>query len=255
MVVALIVLVGGGIAVLMARHVDGHREPSPESLGLTAFVSALAVGLSCSTVYLNLDASGWQEAAPMPLWLVVAVVVIALAGGFGGYRWGKSSFPNPAVPSPRVPVTELQPGETVAWVGSASSPGQLIAIVPGVVALALVPAPFSWIGILLIALGILLSRVVIRIGGAGVTVLLGGFLRVKRIPLEKINTAEADFIEPSKWGGWGYRMVPDASAVVIRAGDGIVINLANGRRFAVTVDDAATGAGLINGLLRRARPA
>jgi hypothetical protein len=36
----------------------------------------------------------------------------------------------------------------------------------------------------------------------GLTVLLGGFLPVKSIPVEKIDVAAADHIDPSRWGGW-----------------------------------------------------
>jgi hypothetical protein len=38
---------------------------------------------------------------------------------------------------------------------------------------------------------------------------------------------------------------------VLRRGDAIEVALRNDRRFAVTVDDAATGAALLNGLVAR----
>jgi hypothetical protein len=46
-------------------------------------------------------------------------------------------------------------------------------------------------------------------------------------------------------------MIPGATAVVLRRGDGIEVVLEGGRRFGVTVDDAATGAAVLNGLVRR----
>lgn len=252
---ALILLIGGGLSVLLARHSNGRREPSAESLALTGFIGALSLGLSWVSIFLNLDARSWDEAAAMPPWLVVAVVLAALAGGFGGYRVGRAVFPVPPAPVPKAPVTKVLPGENAAWIGSTTSRGQLLAIVPGVVALTLFPSPFRWLGLLFMMLAVLLSKVVVRVGPRGLTVLLGGFLRVKRIPVERVAAAVADFIEPVKWGGWGYRLVPDGSAVVIRAGDGIVVTLNTGRRFAVTVDDAVTGAGLLNGLVGRIRSA
>jgi hypothetical protein len=47
-----------------------------------------------------------------------------------------------------------------------------------------------------------------------------------------------------QWGGWGYRWMPGAkaSAAVLRKGPGIVLTFADGRRFAVSVDDATAGA-------------
>lgn len=255
MTVMLILLVGGGLAMVLARHSEGRREPSPESLGLTSFIGAMAIGLSWVSIFLNLDAGSWEGAASMPWWVVLAAVGGALACGFIGYRVGQNLFPIPAPPGPRAALTTVLPGENAAWVGTASSPGQLLAIVPGVVALTVIPSPFRWLGILLIVLGVLLSRVVARVGTNGLTVLLGGFLAVKRIPVERVASAVADRIEPANWGGWGYRLVPDGSAVVIRAGDGIVVTLDSGRRFAVTVDDAVNGAGLLNGLVGRIRSA
>jgi uncharacterized membrane protein len=251
----LIILVGGGLSVMLARQSEGRREPSPESLALTSFIGALAMGLSWVSIFLNLDAGSWGDAASMPWWVVLVVGGGALACGFIGYRVGQTVFPIATAPQPRPPLTAVLPGENAAWVGTASSPGQLLAIVPGVVALTVIPSPYRWLGVLLIVLGVLLSRVVARVGPGGLTVLLGGFLPVKRIPVERIASAVADYIEPAKWGGWGYRLVPDASAVVIRAGDGIIVTLNSGRRFAVTVDDAVTGAGLLNGLVGRIRSA
>jgi hypothetical protein len=251
----LILLVGGGLSLMLARQSDGRREPSPESLALPSFIGALAIGLSWVSISLNLDAGSWEEAASMRWWLVLIVVAGAFAGGFIGYRLGHALFPIPPAPQPATPITTVQPGENAAWVGTASSRGQLLAIVPGVVILAVVPSPYGWLGVLLIVLGVLLSRVVARVGPGGLTVLLGGFLPVKRIPVERIANAVADHIEPAKWGGWGYRLVPDGSAVVIREGDGIIVTLNTGRRFAVTVEDAVTGAGLLNGLVGRIRSA
>jgi hypothetical protein len=93
-------------------------------------------------------------------------------------------------------------------------------------------------------------RVEAAVSPTGLTVRLGP-IRVRRIPLDKIVRAEATHIEPMRWGGWGWRVIPDASAIVLRRGDGLVVHYPGGRRFAVTVDDAATGAGLLNGLLAR----
>ena len=107
----------------------------------------------------------------------------------------------------------------------------------------------------MILLGALLSRVVARVRPGGLAVVLGGLLPFRRIPVEHIAGAVADYIEPANWGGWGYRTVRDESAVVIRAGDGIIVTLRSGRRFAVTVDDATTGTGLLNGLVGRIRSA
>ena len=53
------------------------------------------------------------------------------------------------------------------------------------------------------------------------------------------------------YGGWGYRVRPGVRAIVIRGGEGLRIGRTNKADLVVTVDDAATGAGLVNALLQR----
>ncbi|MEK8144810.1 hypothetical protein NKH18_34340 [Streptomyces sp. M10(2022)] len=57
----------------------------------------------------------------------------------------------------------------------------------------------------------------------------------------------------AEYGGWGYRVRPERSGVIVRSGEAIVARLSNGRDFAVTVDDSATGAALLNTLIDRHR--
>ncbi|MDX3077081.1 hypothetical protein ACIP98_21575 [Streptomyces sp. NPDC088354] len=62
----------------------------------------------------------------------------------------------------------------------------------------------------------------------------------RSIPWNEINDAHlAPLVSPRHWGGWGYRWRPEqGTAVVVRRGPGVVIDLGNGRHFTVTVDDA-----------------
>jgi hypothetical protein len=78
---------------------------------------------------------------------------------------------------------------------------------------------------------------------------------VTSVPLDDIRRAERIDLAPLEWGGWGYRGSRKAfrrAAVVLRSGDAIKLQLTDGREFAVTVDDAATGAALLADLLDRA---
>jgi hypothetical protein len=74
---------------------------------------------------------------------------------------------------------------------------------------------------------------------------------VRRIALDKVSSARAIDLEPAQWGGWGWRASPNGSAIVLRRGEALELTFKGGRRFAVTVDDAATGAALLNGLVAR----
>jgi hypothetical protein len=80
-----------------------------------------------------------------------------------------------------------------------------------------------------------------------------GHLGVVRqlIPLHKIERATAVEVRPMTHGGWGYRgslILFGKATVLVRGGEAIEVTQRNGRRFIVTVDDAATGAALLNAL-------
>ena len=87
----------------------------------------------------------------------------------------------------------------------------------------------------------------------GLTVAYGPFGWPRTaIPLDRIDRAQVIDVRPMRHGGWGYRgslRMFRTAAVVLRAGPGIEVDLTDGRRFVVTVDDAEAGAGTINDLL------
>lgn len=80
-----------------------------------------------------------------------------------------------------------------------------------------------------------------------------------RIPLSRIRAAWAEDIAPLSVGGWGYRVVPwrapANSTVMVRSGDCLVVEREDGRRLAVSVDDAGRGASLLAALLVATHPA
>lgn len=73
----------------------------------------------------------------------------------------------------------------------------------------------------------------------------------RRIPLDQVSGAQlVPLVSPRSWGGWGYRWRPEkGTAVVVRRGQGLVIDLGSGRRFTVTVDDAQGAVDTIRDLL------
>lgn len=250
----LILGVGGLTGFLMARRTpspDGAvvRTPAGESFGLAGFIAALGLALTLVTVGLNWGRASWQEAGALEWWMLIGTLIIAVAGGVLGYRIGRRwapPLPIRADGNMSVPMSSAS-----SWRGTARSPGQLFGAAIGVAVLLLVPGFLRWIGLLLVILGVLMSRLTVMVDRSGLRVRMGGFLPVRRYQLVTIGEARAEYVDPARWGGWGYRMIPDGSAVVIRAGEGIVLELRNGRRFAVTVDDAAEGAGVVNGLQAR----
>jgi hypothetical protein len=100
------------------------------------------------------------------------------------------------------------------------------------------------------------SEVATTVDRRGLTIACGplGWPR-HTVPLADIASAERTDIDPWRVGGWGLRKVPTrpgATAIVVRAGDGIRVLRRDGRELLVTVPDAATGAALLNDLSSRA---
>ena len=75
------------------------------------------------------------------------------------------------------------------------------------------------------------------------------------VPLDEVESAEVIDVQPlADFGGWGYRIdLLGRVGIVVRAGEAILVRRTGGRQVVVTVDDAATGAALLNTLADRAR--
>ena len=58
---------------------------------------------------------------------------------------------------------------------------------------------------------------------------------LKRIRLEDISAVEADELRPMEWGGWGYRISSGRSALILRAGPGLIVTTTNQKQFAITL--------------------
>ena len=76
-------------------------------------------------------------------------------------------------------------------------------------------------------------------------------LPIKQIALDQIRSARAESIRPLEWGGWGYRVLPGRSAVVLTRGPGMVVERHNGTLFAVTVPEPELPAALLSTLAAR----
>ncbi|WP_147303983.1 hypothetical protein [Subtercola boreus] len=71
----------------------------------------------------------------------------------------------------------------------------------------------------------------------------------RTISLAKMADVHSVEIRPAEWGGWGYRVTPSRSAIILRRGEGIVVDLKSGRSFAVSVDGSDSLASVLRGLL------
>jgi hypothetical protein len=148
------------------------------------------------------------------------------------------------------------PGERAAWTGRAHLTWWLPLVLIAIGAILAVSAR-SAVGAVPAALLVLVylafGWIRVSVDGRGLRIRYGVLPRpVTSVPLSDIRRAERIDLRPLQWGGWGYRGSRKAfrrAAVVLRSGDAIKLYLTDGSEFAVTVDDAATGAAVLAGLL------
>jgi hypothetical protein len=234
-------------------------------------VGALVVGLvlagvgpavSLTVTSANLGVRTWHDARP-GLWhlavLAVAPCALAAAGTLLA-RWAglvASAVAPDAGGGSRLGLADT---ERAFWLAGARSPwaGPLaLVLLCGAVALA---AAREWppAVVLLVVSSAFhgLRSVTVTASAAGVTVQYGSLRRpVTRFALRRIAGAEAVELTPASWGYRGSLRLFGAAAVVIRKGPALRLRLDGGATFLVTVDDAATGAALINDEIARRAPA
>src|SRR5690554_2531428 len=75
------------------------------------------------------------------------------------------------------------------------------------------------------------------------------------IPLSDIRAAQVVEVNPSAdFGGWGWRWDgAGRSGIIMRRGQALQVTRSSGKKFVVTVDDAATGAAVLAALLPESR--
>ncbi len=97
------------------------------------------------------------------------------------------------------------------------------------------------------------TSVRVRVAARGLTVGYGPLgLRLTRIPLGRIASAEAVERTAFSFGYRGSLLLFGTAAVALRRGPALRLALRGGKSFLVTVDDAATGAALLNDLIAAA---
>ncbi|MEV4730777.1 DUF1648 domain-containing protein [Saccharopolyspora sp. NPDC049426] len=229
-----------------------HRAGSAAMLGAVAVFFA---GITASTLCTNLDHTAWQDAR-LPVWHVLPVLAGAALAGFAGWLIGNRGPDEPAAESEADDVAglDLEPGRRAVWVSSVSSRVLVIVgaagVLVGVGTLVLtgwqVALPALLVGIVVSAL----STARIRVDEQGVRAAFGPQrFPVRRIRLEQISGARVARHRALEVGGWGYRVLPATTAIMLRGGECLVLRLNSGRDFVISVDKPDRGADLVNALL------
>ncbi|WP_163505538.1 hypothetical protein [Fodinicola acaciae] len=258
------VVIAGLLALGAVRGRIERRRRRATVSAVYGAAGVLSVGLAYVTTTANLDVTDWRHAQPLAWPAMAAVLVIAVAAGFAGYRLGRLGPDTPADLATAHPkAMRLDANVRAAWVSSATNP---LLGVPGSVALGLAvvfavaaaigAAGLTWHAPLVAAvIGLALtacSSLRVRVNDSGLAVGFGPFgWPVRHIGLDRIDRAWSEPRQPVEVGGWGWRGLPGGSTIMIRGGDCLVVRYRSGGELGISVDDAERGAALLTALANR----
>lgn len=262
--VLLAVNLGLGVLFSVMTYLSAMPARAQRTMVAAGFAVAGLLGhLFTAVLFANADVAD-ARAVTLPMDQLAIALGVALVAGAAG--WALASLGTPPEPEPakepgparRLPLAE---GETASWSRVTASPA--LPVIGA--ALLLAGLVLALLELWAAALPLLLSAVLLfAFSGVRVTAdrrgvvlsltLVPGLRRT--ITLSRIERAVNRPVSCfAEFGGWGYRVRPGRSGVVLRSGDALALQLGSGREFVVTVDDAATAAALLNTLIdRRGRP-
>jgi hypothetical protein len=251
----------GGATVVIAHHSPLTRIMKVLAVSVPGVVVFLAVVLGGSMAA-ERGASSWRDAeAPglVILWAIIATAVVITASWFllppGERAWQQGE-------ARAVPALRLKDGERASWhANAAASVGLVIASVAAcAVAVAATTIAIVLGGIALWPLSLLPLVVLvfvlatlnwtIRVDARGVLARSALGLPRVRIALADVESAEVVQIDPFRqFGGWGIRFGLNRDlGIVLRSGEGLRVVRKSGRSLVISVNDAASAAGLLNAL-------
>ncbi|MFC4119353.1 DUF1648 domain-containing protein [Nonomuraea zeae] len=230
--------------------------------GSLAFLSVFALGLNGITLLANLDAADWTR-AELSGWLVAGIVAVSVAAALAAGYAGRGAPDQPPPPGEQPPRLRMRAGTRAVWVSRVSNPWlaavtalaggallvtialRLVGLVPGGMSAGLLP-----VLVVVLVAGLLSTSVTVTAGQDGVAIGFGPFgWPVRRIRLSGIDSAMTETRHPSQVGGWGFRGVPGSATIMLRGGECLIIRYRSGGQLAISIDDAARGASLINALI------
>jgi hypothetical protein len=283
LVLGVLALVGAGLVWLgwaatrkSTRSALGYSADAPEISGAAVHGRAAAAGTAAAMIPIglflmavstgsvllvavtNVDADGPRTASAGAGVLPALLGGPLLLAGFAGYALRRYGGLGAADSATERSSLGLRPGERAVWTGRARARWAWPTAVLLVVAGALVgTATARWeLGVVLLVVGVLtlgFTSVRVTVAARRVTVGYGPLgLRFTRIPLHRIASAAAVERTAFSFRYRGSLAVFGAAAVVLRRGPALRLTLRDGKTFLVTVDDAATGAALLNDLIAAA---
>jgi len=225
------------------------------AVAIGLFMMAVSTASVVQVAVANLGGDGLRSAsvsAGSPIGIVGGPALLAAFAGYVLRRYGGLGAADDGAPRSSL---GLRAGERAVWTGRARARWAWPAAALLVAAGALVAAVAAQWGTAapLLAAGVLtlgFTAVRVTVAARGVTVGYGPLgLRLTRIPLRRIAFAEAVEREKAILPITGSLLRFGDVSVVLRSGPALRLTLRDGKAFLVTVDDAATGAALLNDLI------
>lgn len=266
LLVPMAVITGLSLLVLAAFSVLTGRQAITRrlTLGLAVGLSALFAGMTLASVVVQVDVATAADAASPDGWLVASILAAVVLGAAAGALAGADpALPATGALAEGAPVADLPEGQRAVWVRGVAGLGTTVTWV--VVAAGAVGGVALWLlGDTLVPLVIALPLLVlvltmttwqVQVDARGLTARgTFGWPRI-HVPAGEIERADVTTVRPfPEFGGWGLRTnVSGTVGVVIRSGEAIAVERSGGRHLVVTVDDAASGAALLNTYAARAR--
>jgi hypothetical protein len=235
------------------------------------FLAAFAVGMATMSAVI----STWSVAVQRDLSDAASApgIMPAMLAGFGAgvvaglLGWLAQPVQHHVVPGATTAAPlPVAAGERVMWTRTASSAAWLTVLLLAVTAINATLAVVFWFTAPTTAVPLALTAVVVlvalaatasytvRVDQDGLTVTAALGVPRFRVPLDDVESAgTGDTVGFGEFGGYGIRTASHGTGVVLRNGEALRVTRKNGRQFVVTVDDAAIGASVLQGLVARRR--
>jgi hypothetical protein len=262
----LVIMLGFGIALvigfgactlLLGQSAVTRRIAAAAATWSALFISLLTLG----TLYIQRGLADARDVGSIGTVMLVAVIGSLLpAAAVGALVPGDPRLPASEAVAADAPRIELAAGQRTTWIARADArPAIGIGLITAAVVLTLVVVTRIWA--MLVVAGLLATviasmfRWVVRVDTTGLTICSAiGWPRV-RVPLDELVRADVVQVRALRdFGGWGLRVGRAGRVgVILRSGEALLAERTGGRSVVVTVDEAATGAALLNALADQAR--
>ncbi|GAA2905441.1 hypothetical protein Acy02nite_87060 [Actinoplanes cyaneus] len=196
---------------------------------------------------------GWAVTAAIVVPLVPAIAAALLVPGDPHEPAGGPV----AADAPRLGLTG---DERAVWIRRADGgPGLVVGGIAVVVTTLLAVLLRQWallvVPVLLVVLFTTMFAFTVRVDATGLTVRSLVGWPGTHVPADEVQRASVTEVNAVRqFGGWGWRLGRGGRVgVVLRSGTGLLVERSGGRSLVVTVDDAVTGAALLNTLADRTR--